>query len=218
MRTNEEIMAELVKRRENCDKERGRGMKKAIIKTVSFVFAAVIAIGLFVVVNSNSETFVPASMADANIHLIENGLPLFESANIIRYAENMQLDELEEGVTVIYGSDIDVDAVEKQLFGIDKKELKRQRGKASADTVEPESDDTDVVPTVEIAYILMYYKYGDSVEREYVSSTYSADVDRAVIDKFIDYDTSDIAIKNYTKQFINKLVENGIIVDTEPLT
>ena len=64
----------------------------------------------------------------------------------------------------------------------------------------------------------MFYKYGDSVEREYVSSTYSADVDRAVIDKFIDYDTSDIAIKNYTKQFINKLVENGIISDTEPVT
>ncbi len=148
MRTNEEIMAELVKRRENFEKERGRGMKKAVIKTVSFVFAAVIAIGLFVVVNSNSETFVPASMADANIHLIEDALPLFESANIIRYAHDMQLDELEEGVTVIYGSDIDVDAVEKQLFGIDKKELKRQRGKASADTVEPEPDNTDdVVPT-----------------------------------------------------------------------
>ncbi len=212
-------MAELVKRRENCEKERGKGMKKAVIKTVSFVFAAVIAIGLFVVVNSNSETFVPASMADANIHLIEDGLPLFESANIICYAENMQLDELEEGVTVIYGSDIDVDAVEKQLFGIDKKELKRQRGKTSADTVELLPGETDdVVPTIEITYILMFYKYGDRVEREYVSSTYSADVDRAVIDKFIDYDTSDIAIKNYTKQFINKLVENGIIVDTEPLT
>ena len=135
MRTNEEIMAELVKRRENCEKERGIFMKKAI-KTTSLFLIFALVIGIVGILNINAASVEWASMTDMKIELVKEGKTLFDTAMFINYEENMHFDELQDGVTVIYGHDIDVDAVEKQLLGLDRSSLKAEKTKNLTDLTE----------------------------------------------------------------------------------
>lgn len=245
MRTNEEIMAELVKRRENCEKERGIFMKRAI-KTTSLFLIFALVMGIVGILNINAASVEWASMTDMKIELVKEGKTLFDTAMFINYEENMHFDELQDGVTVIYGYDIDVDAVEKQLLGLDRSSLKAEKTKNLTDLTEYGYDspvDSDgnlvqgyneefakehpaeeykdirviagkeqlaenIVESNEIVYIIIFNKVGDRVDRDYICVDYDVGVDMSAIETFINYDLSDVAVKNYTKQFINNQIAN----------
>ena len=144
--------------------------------------------------------------------------------------------EFTDGLTVIYGSDIDVESL---FAGKSYDEVYAQ--KASVDTEEPSedtavsSDDTDVVAgsdeyeytyTLNVSpadtaegetvqsetnvYIVFCMQSGSRRDIEYVSVSYEADVDTDVIDAFVSAGLEDDALGHSIKEFICAQVEDEI--------
>ncbi len=101
--------------------------------------------------------------------------------------------ELEDGLTVLYGSDLDVSTISKFV----KKPLTKNKADYIAlDAVIPQDEYTNV-------YMVMRLVYGGLMDVKIISVSYSEEVDLGVIERFVKTQIEESARTQKVKAFIN---------------
>ncbi len=187
--------------------------------------------------NTVSDAFTPALKADEKVTLSsEADTAAYKNAVFITEAEFLCSKSINDGITVVYGSNLDVDALNERIYGkisVEKEDYVTQGyaddlvydestgeyihddspyyGMPIADLIETEEAEEIELTTIEHenVYIAIFSNDGDKISKTYVSVYYDADVDADVIDNFIEAELSEESLDNYLKDELNRQTERN---------
>lgn len=184
---------------------------------------------------NGTESLTPALKAEEEITLsMDVSNTTYESAVFMSESEFLRSRASLDGITVVYGSNLDVDAINERLYGSISVEKEGSAWKNELDsvydeatgkylpndqfsdisldnitTVEDDDDTDDVVfaDEKENVYIAIISQENGRTIKSYVSVIYESDVSEEVIEKFVEADTTDAALDNYLKDELNRRVQ-----------
>ncbi len=184
---------------------------------------------------NGTESLTPALKAEEEITLsMDVSNTTYESAVFMSESEFLRSRASLDGITVVYGSNLDVDAINERLYGSISVEKEGSAWKNELDSVYDETtgkylsndqfsdisldnvtiveddDDTDDVVFAdekENVYIAIISQENGRTIKSYVSVIYESDVSEEVIEKFVEADTTEAALDNYLKDELNRRVQ-----------
>lgn len=183
---------------------------------------------------NNADSLTPALKSEEEISLsMDVSLQTYEDAVFMSEAEFLRSRAALDGITVVYGSNLDVDAINERLYGSISVEKEGSAWKNELDSVYDEAtgkylpndrfsdipldnittvedDDTDdavFADEKENVYIAIISRENGRTIKSYVSVIYESDVSEEVIEKFVEADTTEAALDNYLKDELNRRVQ-----------
>lgn len=138
---------------------------------------------------------------NVEIELSATAQEFYDNANIVYYdKQSTEKIDIQEGVTAIYGRNINADSIEtdtSSFYTFNDKTTK---------------SNSDSGNTITETYMIISVKQDDFIKTEYVSVVYNSDVDKDRIDKFIEGEFKENRLDSRIRNFIIKQIIN----DTTP--
>ncbi len=186
-----------------------------------------------------SDDLIPALKAEEEVTLFfKADSSAYKNAVFVTETEFLHSKSINDGITVVYGSNLDISALDEHIYGkisVEKPGSAYQDraddlvydentgeyvrddspyfGAPTADLIKTE-ENKKIEPTVieyENTYIAILSKDGDMISKAYVSVIYDADVDSDVIDAFVEAELSNEALDNYLKDELNRQAERTTV-------
>ncbi len=185
--------------------------------------------------DKNNVKLTPAFKADDEVVLFSKAnIAAYENAVFVTETDFLNSKAVNDGITVVYGSNLNVDALNRHITGdiAINKEGNATQGFATDLTYDeitgeyicddspyygmPYSNTTasetskQTNSESENVYIAIFSKYGDRIDKTYVSVLYDKDVNAQVINDFVSAEISDTALDNYLKDEVNRLYKQPL--------
>ncbi len=146
-------------------------------------------------VNANES---PVINVDTIFSVSTDAQEIYETTNIVSYEDILTTDyELNDGLTVICGSDISLDnlSFDGQISSVASEINKNSLNSAQSDYINTPATESNT-------YMVLCMKKGERVDLQYVSVTYEKDVNASNVETFITAELSDSAVDSRVRDFI----------------
>ena len=141
---------------------------------------------------------------DATVELIDSTVAkkIYKNAKYIskEQFQNQDTIDLDDGLTVIYGANIDICRAQTKL----NKQVQKDKADAKSEKIEKKTN----TETNSETYMIFYMKDQGKVDIKYFSVSFADDVDSETIDKFIQLKLSEKNIDSEVKAFLNMQLED----------